>query len=103
MNVPSIIMLPMQQLPLFKQEAKHKAKWPRRNTLASRCLRLLLEGKRLTHPIFQSFTGSWRLSAVIHDLKKLGWQIEWADISPRRAGKRPIRSYWLNTASGRTS
>lgn len=50
--------------------------YPNPNTLLAKCLSLMLNGKHLTHPEFEKETGSWRLAAVIFDLKDLGWPIE---------------------------
>ena len=56
--------------------------WPKRESLAGRALALLLEGRTLTHPDFESITGSWRLSEPVRALRHdFGWPVASADIS----------------------
>lgn len=50
--------------------------WPQENTLAIVALRLFLTGEEVDTPAFQRLTDSWRLSAVVLILRKLGWPIE---------------------------
>ena len=54
---------------------------PRTGTMEHRALSELLERGRggLTSPEFQAVTGSWRLSAPVHELRRKGWPIatEW--------------------------
>lgn len=54
--------------------------FPTKNTLPARCLYLMLTGQSLTHPEFEVLTGSWRLAAVVHALKELGWPVESLDL-----------------------
>lgn len=49
---------------------------PKRGTLPFSLLRMFATGARLTHPDFESQTGSWRLSAHAHTLAELGWDID---------------------------
>ena len=49
--------------------------WPKRNTLADRALKLFLDGRVFDHPDFLEGAGSWRLAAVIFQLRSLGWPI----------------------------
>lgn len=50
--------------------------WPQENTLAIVALRLFIDGEKVDTPDFQKLTHSWRLSAVVLTLRKLGWPIE---------------------------
>jgi hypothetical protein len=50
--------------------------WPKRRTLAERCLGMLMDGKLIDHPDFERVTQSWRLGAVIFTLRTLGWPVE---------------------------
>jgi len=70
---------------------------PRPNTLASRLLALFKEGRALTSPEFQVITGSWRLSAVVFDLKGLNWPVQSVLIAaPSQSHPdRKISRYWL--------
>ena len=54
--------------------------WPRRNTLADRALKLFLDGKVFDHPDFLEGSGSWRLAAVVFQLRTLGWPIDTLEI-----------------------
>lgn len=60
----------------FLPEPKYNPKYPPETSLAAKALRLMLRGMRLSHPHFESLTGSWRLAAHVHILKKLGWPIQ---------------------------
>lgn len=57
---------------------RHPAAMPLTGTMEHRALSELLErGRRgLTSPEFQAVTGSWRLSAPVHELRRKGWPIE---------------------------
>ena len=64
--------------------------WPKRNTLADRALRLFLDGKVFDHPDFLDGCGSWRLAAVVFQLRTLGWPIQTIEIpapSPEHPGR----------------
>ncbi len=50
--------------------------WPQRGTLADRALGMFLDGKKLDHPDFEAATASWRLAAVVFELRELDWHIE---------------------------
>lgn len=67
---------------------------PKAGTLAAHCLQLLRTRPSLTSPSFQEATGSWRLAAVIFDLRGLGWPILAATI-PSGTSKRGIARYFL--------
>lgn len=61
-------------------EPKYNPRWPKNETLASTALDLMLGGATLCHPSFFAYTGSWRLAAHIHILRRLGWPIEKEEI-----------------------
>lgn len=65
----------MKQISLLP-EPKLNPRMPVNGTLAHQALLLLLEGRKVSHPVFEAYTGSWRLAAHIHLLKRLGWPIE---------------------------
>jgi hypothetical protein len=50
--------------------------WPTKHTLEDKALALLMAGRLLDHPAFQGDCGSWRLAAVIFNLRALGWPID---------------------------
>ncbi len=50
--------------------------WPTPGTLAALALRRLMDGELLNHNDFIGACGSWRLGAVVYDLRVLGWPIE---------------------------
>ena len=54
--------------------------WPTRHTLADRALKLFLDGKVFDHPDFLEGSGSWRLAAVVFQLRTLGWPIDTLEI-----------------------
>jgi hypothetical protein len=54
--------------------------WPKRNTLADRALKLFLDGRAFDHPDFIGVCGSWRLAAVVFQLRTLGWPVETIEI-----------------------
>jgi hypothetical protein len=64
--------------------------WPKPNTLADRALRMLLDGKVFDHPDFLDGCGSWRLAAVVFQLRALGWPIETVEI-PSPSEEHPER------------
>lgn len=61
---------------------------PLLGTVEHRALAELLErGPRgMTSPEFQAITGSWRLSAPVHKLRRKGWPVEkqWVETRARR-------------------
>ena len=73
--------------------------WPQPGPLAHRCLEVLLTGTRLTHPRFEAMSFSWRLAAVVCDLRDLGWPIESVDIAAPtpQYPERRISEYLLPT------
>lgn len=52
--------------------------WPTA-PLMRRALDAMLAGKTLDHADFIRKTGSWRLAAVIRDLRRLGWPVQATD------------------------
>lgn len=71
--------------------------WPTVGTLADNALHCFLAGFTLEHPDFEERTGSWRLGAVVFQLRTLGWPIETLDIAAPTAecpGRR-IARYFL--------
>lgn len=50
--------------------------WPSRGTQADKALGLLLDGRHLDHPTFEAEAGSWRLAAVVFELRALGWPVQ---------------------------
>lgn len=54
--------------------------WPKRGSLADRALEMFMGGRLLDHPEFEAETASWRLAAVVCDLRDLGWPIESIEI-----------------------
>ncbi len=64
--------------------------WPARGTLADVALAWMLDGQRLTHPEFEHRTGSWRLAAVVFELRALGWPVE-SDPVPAPTADAPVR------------
>lgn len=49
---------------------------PPRNSFAWRALFMLVGDRDLDHPTFANETGSWRLAAVVYQLRKLGWPVQ---------------------------
>lgn len=49
--------------------------WPHRGTLTERALKLLVDGRSLDHPTFEAEAGSWRLAALVFELRALGWPV----------------------------
>lgn len=68
-----------EQLTLFALP-KTCPSWPRHGTLAHKALVLLLGGRSLDHPTFDAEVGSWRLAAVVFELRAQGWPIRSADV-----------------------
>ena len=71
--------------------------WPMPGTLAASALDAFLRGEAMTSPQFEALSFSWRLSAVVYDLRALGWPVESIDVpSPTyEAPHRLIARYWL--------
>lgn len=67
----------------------------RKDYLVFLVMKLLMEGKRITHPDFQKISNSWRLASVIHYLRtRYKWHISdrWVGHPPARRG---IKQYFL--------
>jgi hypothetical protein len=74
--------------------------YPNIGTLPSRTLALLLQGTAITHRDFWLHAGTYRLSAAIHLLRAMGWDIQdtpevvpTSDPTKRRAH---IKRYYLS-------
>ena len=65
----------------FLPEPPFAPSWPHYGTQASDLLHEFLQGYKRTHPEFEAKTLSWRLAAVVCQLRDLGWPIETEDIS----------------------
>lgn len=65
--------------------------WPKRNSLSDRALRMFLDGMVFDHPDFLGACGSWRLAAVVFQLRTLGWPIETIEI-PAPSEEHPGRT-----------
>ena len=69
-----------EQLPLLP-ELEPMPQAPKRGTHPYRVLRMLAQGRALTHPDYIEAADSWRLAAYIGTLKKkLGWPVLVAEI-----------------------
>lgn len=68
--------------------------WPKRNTLSDRALKLFLDGRVFDHPDFLEGAGSWRLAAVVFQLRALGWPIETIEV-PSPSEEYPRRTIAL--------
>ena len=68
--------------------------WPNRNSLADRALRLFLDGRAFDHPDFIGACGSWRLAAVVFQLRALGWPIATVEV-PSPSAEHPGRTIAL--------
>ena len=80
--------LPFPSLPLPLPQK------PQLGTLAYDAARMLMSRPAgITHPDFQEVTQSWRLSAVVYDLRRMGWPV-YAD-SVSRDYRRCIARYRL--------
>lgn len=65
--------------------------YPKRSSLAGEALALLLAGRTLTHPEFETITASWRLSEPIRALRHdHGWPVVTIEI-PAPTAERPDR------------
>jgi len=68
--------------------------WPTRGTLADKALGEMLDGRMIDHPHFENKTSSWRLGAVIFNLRALGWPIQTIDL-PSPTAEIPNRTIAL--------
>jgi hypothetical protein len=68
--------------------------WPKRNTLADRALKWLLDGRVLDHPDGLKGAGSWRRAAVVFQQRALGWPIDTIEV-PRPSKEHPGRTIAL--------
>lgn len=75
METPNKLLTRRRQISFFP-EPEFKPKFPKKGTLAYKALSKLIHGDHLNHALFINDTESWRLAAIIHLLKKLGWPIE---------------------------
>lgn len=71
--------------------------WPRRSTLADAALTRFLAGERLDHRGFLDARGSWRLAAVVFQLRTYGWPIQSESVAAPsdENAARCIARYWL--------
>lgn len=74
--------------------------WPKRNSLADRALKLFLDGKAFDHPDFLAGCGSWRLAAVVFQLRTLGWPITTIEL-PSPTEEHPGRTIALYKLPGK--
>ena len=70
------MMMKKQKQLSFLPEPLYNPKYPTENTLAQKALAMLLTANRISHPQFEAATGSWRLAAHVHTLKRLGWPVK---------------------------
>lgn len=61
-----------------------------RGTLADVALGIFMDGRHIDHPEFDQVTQSWRLAAVVLQLRTLGWFVEKIEI-PRPTNENPSR------------
>lgn len=54
--------------------------WPKRESLEDRALGMFMGERMLDHPALETETASWRLAAVVYELRDLGWPVESIDI-----------------------
>jgi hypothetical protein len=64
--------------------------WPKRNTFSDRALKRFLDGCVFDHLDFLEGAGSWRLAAVVFELRAQGWPIETIEV-PSPSEKHPGR------------
>lgn len=57
--------------------------------LALAALDTLLAGEAIDHPRFEAETGSWRLAAVVRELRRLGWPVLSDDVPDTLTDGRP--------------
>lgn len=74
--------------------------YPRKNSLAARCLSRMLKGEILMHRDADTVSGSYRLSGYVHYLQtKHSWLIERCEVvqaTPDPIGRNaPLAKYWL--------
>ena len=91
MNAPAPI--PGEQLSFLPPQPFNPT-WPTRGTLADRALGAMLNGQKIDHPAFENTTLSWRLGAVIFNLRALGWPIETINVA-RPTAEMPNRAIAL--------
>lgn len=84
----------------FLPEPDFNPKIPSKNTFTYRVLSKLLQGKKITQPMFLREKDSWRLSVPIDILRnKLGWPVEDEDViyrATKKPKKRIISRYFLS-------
>lgn len=84
----------------FLAEPDYNPRWPNKNTLLAKALRLMLEGEEITSLNFQDKTSSQRLPAYIDKLSnEYGWPVRREDIAIRlkdKPKKRSFRKYYLD-------
>jgi hypothetical protein len=69
--------------------------WPKRGTLADKALALFMAGRYMDHPGFEETAQSWRLAAVVFELRTLGWPIESIDVpAPTEAAPQRVISVY---------
>ncbi len=84
----------------FLPEPDFNPKLPAKNTLASRALQMMLNGRKISHPDFEDSTSSWRLAAHIFNLNKLGWKVQTLEVKhcvTKKPKNRRICRYFLSS------
>jgi hypothetical protein len=74
--------------------------WPTEHTFEDKALALLMAGRLLDHPEFEGDCGSWRLAAVVFNLRALGWPIDTIP-TPCPTNTRPGRTVALYRPSAK--
>jgi len=79
---------------------KTNISYPRKNSLAGRCLARMLKHEILMHRDADKVSGSYRLSGYVHYLQiKHGWHIDRCEVveaTPDPIGRNaPLAKYWL--------
>lgn len=72
--------------------------WPTKHTLEDRALALLMAGRAIDHPAFEGHSGSWRLAAVVFNLRALGWPIDTIPTPSPTDKRRTVARYSLPAA-----
>ncbi|WP_295874457.1 hypothetical protein [uncultured Zhongshania sp.] len=65
------------------------------NTHIGRAAEMFMRGDYLTHPGFIALSGSWRLAAIVGELKRYGWPIDVYRLDNR------VAVYYVSEASRR--
>ena len=82
---------------LFPPSTQFCPKRPKHGTLADKAVAMFMDGLSIDHTEFADETNSWRLAAIVYNLRSLGWPVKSIHqrCPTKERPKRVVTSYCL--------